>query len=135
MDHLVTDKTEVLNAVFASACTKVSETSFFSERIQGERPTVDEDLVKDSLKQLVPYKSVITDGVCLLVVEVLARLITIISERSRKLGQVIDAWRKTDVAPIFKIVKKSQRTISWSASLLSFGKPCSKSFWNAFLAV
>lgn len=58
-----------------------------------------------------------------MVVKVLARLITIISERSRKLGQVTDAWRKINVAPIFKIVQKSQRTISWLAFLPSLGKP------------
>lgn len=61
-----------------------------------------------------------------MVVKVLAKLITINSERSRKLGQVTDTWRMANVAPIFKIVQKSQRTINWSAFLL--GKPCSKLF-------
>lgn len=86
------------------------------------------------MRQLVPCKSIIPDGVHPMVVKVLARLITIVSEKSRKLGQVTGAWRKANVAPIFRIVHKSQRIISRSAFLLSLGKSCSKSFWNTFVA-
>lgn len=44
LDDLVTDKIEVLNALFVSVFTKISQASFFSERVHGgELPTVDED--------------------------------------------------------------------------------------------
>lgn len=81
MDDLETDKTEMFSALFASVFTKSSQGSVFSERVQGgQLPAVDEDWAKDSLRHLDPYKSIISYVVDLMAIDVLARLITIISE-------------------------------------------------------
>lgn len=57
-----------------------------------------------------------------MVKRILARDLPIISERSRKLGKISDASRNVNVATVFKIVQKRQRTVSLSAALLSLGK-------------
>lgn len=77
VDDLVTDITEMLNAVFASIFIKFYQGSVFSERVQGGNlPTVDKVWVKNSFRQLVPYKPMTPDGVHLMVVKVFVRLIT-----------------------------------------------------------
>ncbi|PKU34196.1 rna-directed dna polymerase from mobile element jockey- hypothetical protein [Limosa lapponica baueri] len=65
-DDLVTvdtDKVEALGAAFASVFTsKVSQASVLSERVQGgELPAVDEERVRDYLRELYPYKSMRPD--------------------------------------------------------------------------
>ncbi|XP_062425881.1 uncharacterized protein LOC134137198 [Rhea pennata] len=73
-------------------------------------PLVEEDRIRDLLGRLDIHKSMGPDRMHLRVLrelaDVVAKLLSIISERSRRTGEVPEDWRKAKVTPVFKNGKK-----------------------------
>ncbi|GAB0189207.1 mitochondrial enolase superfamily member 1 [Grus japonensis] len=112
-----TEKAELLNAAFASVFTaKVSpqetQTLEAGEKVlrKEDLPLVEEDQVREHLGKLDIHKSMGPDGmhprVLTELADVIARLLSIIFERSWRTGEVPEDWRKANVTPVFKKGKK-----------------------------
>ncbi|GAB0181731.1 mitochondrial enolase superfamily member 1 [Grus japonensis] len=73
-------------------------------------PLVEEDWIREHLGKLDTHKSMGPDGMHLQVLrelaDVIARLLSIIFERSWRTGEVPEDWRKANVTPVFKKGKK-----------------------------
>ncbi|KFR17924.1 hypothetical protein N306_15518, partial [Opisthocomus hoazin] len=73
-------------------------------------PLVEEDCVRDRLRDLNAHKSMGPDGmhpqVLKELADVIAEPLSIIFERSWRTGEVPEDWRKASVTPIFKKGKK-----------------------------
>ncbi|OPJ83128.1 hypothetical protein AV530_010538 [Patagioenas fasciata monilis] len=74
---------------------------------------VDEDWIKDQFSNLDIHKTMGPDGMNSQVfkelAEVIARPLSIISDKSWETGEVPEDWRKANVTPVFKKVKKEDR--------------------------
>uniref|UniRef100_A0A8B9ZS82 Reverse transcriptase domain-containing protein n=1 Tax=Anas zonorhyncha TaxID=75864 RepID=A0A8B9ZS82_9AVES len=115
---LVTEeKAELLNAFFVSVYTAGGSPeepraleALEELGIKEEFTSVDEDWVKDWLSKQDIHKSVSSDGTHLWVlrelVEVIARLLSIIFGKLWGMGEVPEHWRKANVTPVFKKGKK-----------------------------
>jgi len=60
--------------------------------------------------------------------DVTARPLLIIFERSMRLGEVSEDWKKVNDTPIFKKGRKEGQRNDWSTSFHSLGKQPSKFF-------
>ncbi|PKU38009.1 rna-directed dna polymerase from mobile element jockey-like [Limosa lapponica baueri] len=117
---LVTDdaeKVELLNAFFASVFTAEAgpqepQTLEVGERawIKEDSPSIKEDRARDHLGKLDAHKSMGLDGMHQRVLRELAdgiaKLVSIIFERSWRTGEVPEDWRTANVSPVFKKGKK-----------------------------
>jgi len=118
--YLVTEdaeKAELLSALFAlvfSAKAGPQESQALEVRQEAYRendfPLVEEDCVRDHLSNLDAHKSMGPDGmhpeVLRELVDIIAKTLSIISERSWRTEEVPEDWRKAIVPPIFKKAKK-----------------------------
>ncbi|KGL72651.1 RNA-directed DNA polymerase from mobile element jockey, partial [Tinamus guttatus] len=75
-------------------------------------PWVEEDWVREHLRNLDTHKSMGPDGmqprVLQELADVIAKLLSIIFERSWRTGEVPEDWRKASVTPVFKKGKKEE---------------------------
>jgi len=112
-----TEKAELLNASFASAFSvKASPQESHSLEVREEAcrkdnlPLVEEDLVRDDLSKPDIHRLMGPDGmhprVLRELADVIAEPLSIIFERSWRIGEVRKDWRKANVTPIFKKGKK-----------------------------
>ncbi|KGL78536.1 RNA-directed DNA polymerase from mobile element jockey, partial [Tinamus guttatus] len=73
-------------------------------------PLVEEDLVRELLGKLDTYKSMGPEGmhprVLRELVDVIAKTLSIIFERSWRTGEMPQDWKKANVRPVFKYGKK-----------------------------
>ncbi|KGL81578.1 hypothetical protein N309_03232, partial [Tinamus guttatus] len=73
-------------------------------------PWVEEDWVREHLRNLDTHKSMGPDGmhprVLRKVAEVIAKLLSVIFERSWRMGEVPEDWKKASVTPVFEKGKK-----------------------------
>ncbi|KGL83727.1 RNA-directed DNA polymerase from mobile element jockey, partial [Tinamus guttatus] len=73
-------------------------------------PWVEEDWVREHLRKLDTHKSMGPDGMHTRVLrelaDVIAKPLSIIFERSRRMGEVPEDWKKANVTPVFKKGKK-----------------------------
>jgi len=111
------EKAELLNAFFASVfsavtCPQESQAPEVREEAHREDdfPLVEEDCVRDCLSNMDAHKSMGPDGmhprVLRELADVIAEPLSIIFERSWRIGEVPEDWRKASVSPIFKKGKK-----------------------------
>ncbi|KFQ88182.1 hypothetical protein N337_06397, partial [Phoenicopterus ruber ruber] len=86
-------------------------------------PLVKEDRVRDQLEKLDTHKSMGPNGMhpCMLreLAEVIAKPLSIIFEKSWRMGEVPEDWRKAHVTPVFKNGKKEDRGNHRPVSLTS----------------
>ncbi|GAB0209468.1 mitochondrial enolase superfamily member 1 [Grus japonensis] len=112
-----TEKEKLLNAAFASVFTakagpQESQALEVGEKVlrKEDLPLVEEDRVREHLGKLDIHKSMGPDGmhprVLRELADVIARLLSIIFERSWRTGEVPEDWRKANVTPVFKKGKK-----------------------------
>ncbi|PKU46275.1 rna-directed dna polymerase from mobile element jockey-like [Limosa lapponica baueri] len=112
-----TEKVELLNAFFASVFTAKAaphESQALETRGKVWReedfPSVGEDWVRDHLAKLDIHKSMGSDGMHPRELRELADVITeplsIIHERSWRIGEVPEDWRKANITPVYKKGKK-----------------------------
>ncbi|GAB0209507.1 mitochondrial enolase superfamily member 1 [Grus japonensis] len=108
-----TEKVESLNAFFASVFTakaspQETQTLEVGEKVlrKEDLQVVEEDRVRDHLGKLDIHKSMGPDGMHPRVADVIARLLSIIFERSWRTGEVPEDWRKANVTLVFKKGKK-----------------------------
>jgi len=112
-----TEKAELLNAFFASVFTAKTgpQASQSPERRENawrkeDLPLVEKDCVRDHLSNLDTHKSMGPDGMHPQVLRQLAYVIaeplSIIFERSWRMGEVPEDWRKAYVTPVFRKGKK-----------------------------
>ncbi|GAB0185742.1 mitochondrial enolase superfamily member 1 [Grus japonensis] len=106
-------KCKVLHIVFtAKAGPQESQTLEVREKVwrKEDFPLVEEDPIRDHLGKLDTHKSMGPDGmhprVLRKLADVIAKPLSIISERSWKTGEVPEDWRKANVTPVFKKGKK-----------------------------
>ncbi|KGL79366.1 RNA-directed DNA polymerase from mobile element jockey, partial [Tinamus guttatus] len=73
-------------------------------------PWVEKDWVREHLRKLDTHKSMGPDGmhprVLRELADVIAKLLSIIFERSWRTGEVLEDWKKANVMPVFKKGKK-----------------------------
>ncbi|GAB0202606.1 mitochondrial enolase superfamily member 1 [Grus japonensis] len=112
-----TEKGKLLNAAFASVFTakvgpQETQTLEVGKKVWRKEDLllVEEDQVREHLGKLNIHKSMGPDGmhprVLRELADVIARLLSIIFERSWRAGEVPEDWRKANVTPVFKKVKK-----------------------------
>ncbi|GAB0183184.1 mitochondrial enolase superfamily member 1 [Grus japonensis] len=125
-----TEKAELLNAFFALIFTakagpQESQTLEVGEKVwrKEDFPLVKEDQVRDHLGKLDTHKCMGLDGMHSQVLkelaDVIAKPLSIIFERSWRIGEVPKDWRKANVTPVFKKGKKEDPGNYRSASLTS----------------
>jgi len=111
------EKAELLNAFFASFFSaKVGPQEYQALEAREEAyteddfPLVEEDCMRDCLKNLDAHKSMGPNGmhprVLRELTNVIAESFSIIFERSWRTGEVPEDWRKANVTPVFKKGKK-----------------------------
>ncbi|KAK4826132.1 hypothetical protein QYF61_005284 [Mycteria americana] len=104
------EKAEVLNTFFTSVFTSTVGPHALRTKIQVDANTdplsVKEELVCELLQELDPYKLMSPDVIHLRVLrelaDVIARLLSIIFEKSWRSGDVPEDWKKAIVTPIYK---------------------------------
>ncbi|GAB0199938.1 mitochondrial enolase superfamily member 1 [Grus japonensis] len=112
-----TEKAELMNDAFASVFTakagpQETQTLEVGEKVwrKEDLPLVKEDRVREHLGKPDIHRSTGPDGMHLRVLRelagVIAKLLSIIFERSWRTGEVPEDWRKGSVTPIFKKGKK-----------------------------
>ncbi|KGL84716.1 RNA-directed DNA polymerase from mobile element jockey, partial [Tinamus guttatus] len=88
-----------------------------------DSPWVAEDWVREHLRKLDTHKSMDPDGmnprVLRELADVIAKSLSIIFERSWRMGEVPEDWKKANVTPVFKKGKKEDPDNYRPVSLIS----------------
>ncbi|PKU46749.1 rna-directed dna polymerase from mobile element jockey-like [Limosa lapponica baueri] len=103
------EKAEVcqhLTSVFTSTVGPQALGTTIQDDAKTDTPSVKEELACKLLQELDPYKSMGPDTIHLKVLrkltDVVARLVSITSEKSWRLGDIPEDWKKANVTPIYK---------------------------------
>lgn len=100
----------------------------------GERSLVEKDLVREHLIKLDKHRSTGLDGLSPWVLrdlaEVIFKLPSIIYERSWRVGEVPEDWRKVNITAVFRRGKKEELgNYRQAVSPLSLGRGWNSLFW------